>query len=215
MYMATAIAFNPLGGILSNLIGRRMTFFVLSTIGVLGFVTIALSSNVPALFVGRFMTILCGSGLAANIGVHIAETGQLCCLPLYVHQYWHGSCPWTWLLCQWLENSGLDLHGTRMPSPDCSLISSWHTILACGEKCQRSSHQISAVLPRSQLWHPWRIWWNYSNEGSKEPGIPNQRWKWILFIFQKTTIPRIFSPFRDGGHRSTPHESWCLFYSGI
>jgi SP family facilitated glucose transporter-like MFS transporter 8 len=74
MYMATAIAFNPLGGILSNLIGRRMTFFVLSTIGVLGFVTIALSSNVPALFVGRFMTILCGSGLAANIGVHIAET---------------------------------------------------------------------------------------------------------------------------------------------
>jgi MFS family permease len=72
--MASAIALNPLGGIVSNVIGRRMTFFVLVTIGVLGFVTMALSSNVPALFVGRFMTIICGSGSAANTAVHIAET---------------------------------------------------------------------------------------------------------------------------------------------
>ncbi len=74
MHMASAICINPLGGIISNMIGRRKSFFLFVSSGVLGFVTIALSPNIPALFVGRFMTIVCASGLAPNIGVHIAET---------------------------------------------------------------------------------------------------------------------------------------------
>jgi len=74
MHVATAICTNPLGGLLSNLIGRRKSFIVLVTIGIIGYITMALSPNIPALFVGRFMTIVCASGLAPTISVHIAET---------------------------------------------------------------------------------------------------------------------------------------------
>jgi len=74
MHMATAICTCPLGGLLSNMIGRRKSFILLVTVGTIGFITMALSPNIPALFVGRFLTIVCASGLAPNIGVHIAET---------------------------------------------------------------------------------------------------------------------------------------------
>jgi MFS family permease len=74
MHMACSIFINPLGGIFSNMIGRRRSFILFISTGLLGFVTIALSPNIPALFVGRFMTIVCASGLAPNIGVYIVET---------------------------------------------------------------------------------------------------------------------------------------------
>ena len=74
MYMATAICTSPLGGLLSNAIGRRKSFLILVTTGIIGFVTIALSPNIPALFVGRFMTIVCSSAIAPTISVQIAET---------------------------------------------------------------------------------------------------------------------------------------------
>jgi len=72
--MATSIVTSPLGGYLSNMIGRRKTFLVLATIGVTGFITMALSPNIPALFIGRFMTVVCSSAVGPTISVQIAET---------------------------------------------------------------------------------------------------------------------------------------------
>jgi len=74
VHMASGICITPLGGILSNMIGQRRSFFLFVTAGVLGFVLIALSPNIPALFVGRFMTSVCASGVGPNIGVHIVKT---------------------------------------------------------------------------------------------------------------------------------------------
>ena len=74
MHMATAICTTPLGGLLSNAIGRRKSFLILVTTGILGFVTMALSPNIPALFVGRFMTVAFSSAISPTISVQIAET---------------------------------------------------------------------------------------------------------------------------------------------
>ena len=74
MHMATAISTAPLGGLLSNAIGRRKSFLIFAITGTLGFITMALSPNIPALFVGRFMTIVCSSAIAPTISVQIAET---------------------------------------------------------------------------------------------------------------------------------------------
>ena len=68
MYMAVAICLSPLGGMFSNIVGRRKCFMILTSVGILGYVTLALSPNVAALFVGRFMTIVAASGLSATIG---------------------------------------------------------------------------------------------------------------------------------------------------
>ena len=59
---------SPLGGMLSNMIGRRKCFVVFAVIGILGYVTMALSPNIPALFVGRFLTVMSSSGVSAIIG---------------------------------------------------------------------------------------------------------------------------------------------------
>ena len=74
MHMATSICTSPLGGQLSNSIGRRKTFLILVTTGIVGFMTMALSPNIPALFIGRFLTVVCSSSLGPTISVQIAET---------------------------------------------------------------------------------------------------------------------------------------------
>jgi SP family facilitated glucose transporter-like MFS transporter 8 len=74
MHMATAICTNPLGGVLSSLIGSRKSFILLLTIGIIGYITMAFSQNIVGLFVGRFMTIVCASTVAPKIGVQISET---------------------------------------------------------------------------------------------------------------------------------------------
>ena len=73
MHMAASIFTSPLGGQLSNSIGRRKTFLVLVTTGIVGFMTMALSPNIPVLFIGRFLTVVCCS-LGPTISVQIAET---------------------------------------------------------------------------------------------------------------------------------------------
>ena len=71
MYMAAAIFISPLGGMLSNIIGRRKCFIILTFVGILGYITIALSPNIPTLFVGRSLTIVSASGLSATVGTLI------------------------------------------------------------------------------------------------------------------------------------------------
>jgi MFS family permease len=66
--MACAVVICPLGGMLSNMIGRRRCFMALTVIGIIGYITLALSPNVPSIFVGRFLTIISASGLSATIG---------------------------------------------------------------------------------------------------------------------------------------------------
>jgi MFS family permease len=68
MTLALAICNCPIGGLLSNWIGRRKCFMTYAVIGTIGWVGIALSPNVPALFVGRFLTSISASGLVASIG---------------------------------------------------------------------------------------------------------------------------------------------------
>jgi MFS family permease len=68
MHMACAIVLCPFGGMLSSMIGRRRCFMILVTIGVIGYITLALSPNIPSIFVGRFLTIVSASGLAATVG---------------------------------------------------------------------------------------------------------------------------------------------------
>jgi MFS family permease len=74
MHMATAIYTNPLGGVFSSMIGCHKSFILLVTIGVIGYITMAFSPNIAALFVGRFMTIVCASAVAPIIGIQISKT---------------------------------------------------------------------------------------------------------------------------------------------
>jgi MFS family permease len=68
MTLALAICNCPIGGLLSNWIGRRKCFMTYAVMGTIGWAGIALSPNVPALFVGRFLTSISASGLTASIG---------------------------------------------------------------------------------------------------------------------------------------------------
>jgi len=68
MYTVAAICISPLGGMLSNIIGRRKCFIILTIISIIGYITMALSPNFPALFVGRSLTIVSASGMSAIIG---------------------------------------------------------------------------------------------------------------------------------------------------
>jgi MFS family permease len=68
MHMACAIVLCPFGGMLSSMIGRRWCFIILTIIGIIGYITLALSPNVPVIFIGRFLTIVSASGLAATAG---------------------------------------------------------------------------------------------------------------------------------------------------
>ena len=63
-----AMFLSPLGGMLSNLIGRRQCFMLFTSIGTIGWITIALSQNTETLFVGRFLTIIGSGGLSPSIG---------------------------------------------------------------------------------------------------------------------------------------------------
>ena len=72
--MASSICIAPMGGLLSNAIGRQKAFIILVTIGILGCATMALSPNIPALFTGRFLTVVSSCALGPTISVQIAET---------------------------------------------------------------------------------------------------------------------------------------------
>ena len=63
-----AICLSPLGGMLSNLIGRRQCFILFTSIGTIGWITVALSPNSETLFVGRFLTVIGTGGLSPSVG---------------------------------------------------------------------------------------------------------------------------------------------------
>jgi MFS family permease len=68
MHMAVAVCICPVGGIISTMIGRRKCFMACTSVGTLGWIILALSPNIPALFIGRFLTNLSASGLSATVG---------------------------------------------------------------------------------------------------------------------------------------------------
>jgi MFS family permease len=68
MHMAVAVCICPVGGIISTMIGRRKCFMACTGLGTLGWIILALSPNIPALFIGRFLTNLAASGLSATVG---------------------------------------------------------------------------------------------------------------------------------------------------
>ena len=68
MFPASAICVNPLGGIISSLIGRRLCFIAFAVICTFGWITIAVvSPNIASLFIGRLLKSLGACGLSATI----------------------------------------------------------------------------------------------------------------------------------------------------
>jgi len=68
LYMILAIFLSPIGGLVSNLHGRRKAFLIFNSVGTAGWILIALSPNVSALMAGRVLTAIASGGLNATVG---------------------------------------------------------------------------------------------------------------------------------------------------
>ena len=56
------------------------------------------------------------------------------CLSITVHLHWDAGCAQSWVLCQWLENTCLDLHGSWMHPLYHDFLHAWNSILAGWEE---------------------------------------------------------------------------------
>ncbi|XP_063925066.1 facilitated trehalose transporter Tret1-like [Zophobas morio] len=65
-----------LGGLLMEKFGRKATQLLTNIPCLIGWVLIALSSNLPMVLTGRFLTGLCGGLLGPSTGVYISETAE-------------------------------------------------------------------------------------------------------------------------------------------
>ena len=73
MLTLCAVCLCPLGGMLSNLIGRRQCFILFTSIGTIGWITVALSPNRETLFVGRFLTVIGCRCITPSVGKFSAK----------------------------------------------------------------------------------------------------------------------------------------------
>jgi len=77
---------------------------------------------------------------------------QLRCVPLFVHQLGHADHPQLWILGQWLEDLGLDLHCAWMfAAANCLLLSARYSILASWEEQVHILSQNICVWPYGTL----------------------------------------------------------------
>ena len=70
MHYLIAILLCPLGGLLANIIGRRLCLVVFAINFLVGWALIALSGCIPVLFVGRFLTVVSAGGITVSIGLY-------------------------------------------------------------------------------------------------------------------------------------------------
>ena len=68
-----AICLSPMGGMLSNLIGRRQCFILFTLIGTIGWITVALSPNSETLFVGGFLTVIATRCITPSVGKFLVK----------------------------------------------------------------------------------------------------------------------------------------------
>ena len=67
-HMLAAIVFSPLGGFVANLMGQRRCLVFGGILFLIGWILIAFSPNVPMLFAGRILTVVCAAGVGVSIG---------------------------------------------------------------------------------------------------------------------------------------------------
>ncbi|RZC34006.1 facilitated trehalose transporter Tret1 [Asbolus verrucosus] len=65
-----------LGGLIMEKLGRRSTQIITTIPCLMGWITIAFSSDIVTILIGRFLTGLCGGLLGPSTGVYIGETSE-------------------------------------------------------------------------------------------------------------------------------------------